>query len=96
MRRRRCSSQGVVTAHPPGRENFVGKHPFRVEAKAGDLAAAREVADRLDGKLAQAIECGDAPVTQLTDAQLYEIAAGRLTESEGELKALPAPGKSAA
>ena len=60
MRRRRCGSQGVITADHPGRENFVGKHPFRVEAKAADLAAAREVADRLDGKFAQAIECGDA------------------------------------
>jgi hypothetical protein len=59
------------------------------QAKAGDLAAAREVADRLDGKPGQAIEHGDVPLTQLTDAQLYAIAAGGLTETD--LVALPPP-----
>ena len=61
------------------------------QARAGELAAAHEVADRLDGKPAQAIEQGDAEVTQLTDAQLYEIAAGGLAQNEPLVKALPAP-----
>jgi hypothetical protein len=60
-------------------------------AEQGDLAAAREVADRLDGKAAQVIDYGDVPIDQLSDSQLYEIAAGRLTEKYQEPRALPAP-----
>jgi hypothetical protein len=29
------------------------------------------IADRLDGKAPQAIECGEVPIERLTDAQLY-------------------------
>ena len=63
-------------------------------AEQGDLAYIRELADRLDGRPAQAIEHGHVPITELTDAQLYEIAAGALRD-EGDLlpKALPPPRK---
>jgi hypothetical protein len=66
-------------------------------AEEGDLASMRELADRLDGRPAQIIDGYDnVPPKRLTDAQLNAIAACRLTESDCEPKALPAPGKSAA
>jgi hypothetical protein len=46
------------------------------KAEHGDLAAAREVIDRTDGKAVQAVDCGDISVEQLTEKQLHEIAAG--------------------
>lgn len=49
-------------------------------AEEGDLAAIREIADRLDGKPAQVIDRRELPVTELTDAELYAIAAGELHE----------------
>jgi hypothetical protein len=52
--------------------------------------------DRLDGKAAQVIDQGQMTVTQLTDNQLYEIAARGLTETNLVPKALPAPRKPAA
>jgi hypothetical protein len=64
------------------------------QAEAGDLAAAREVADRLDGKPAQAVDYGELTVKQLTDSQLLEIASGGLSEKEP--LALPPPLKPAA
>jgi hypothetical protein len=60
------------------------------KAEEGDLAAIREIADRLDGKPAQAVEVGDVPPERLTDAQLYAIAAGGLPERE-EMKVLLLP-----
>ena len=60
-------------------------------AERGDLAAAREVIDRLDGKAVQAVDYGEVSVEQLTDAQLYAIAAGEFIERE--LPALPPPRK---
>ncbi|MHC2582665.1 hypothetical protein ACVI1J_005160 [Bradyrhizobium diazoefficiens] len=62
-------------------------------AEQGDLSYIRELADRLDGRPAQAIEYGDVPIRELTDAQLYEIASGGLDRDEGVPKALPAPTK---
>jgi hypothetical protein len=42
----------------------------------GDLLSIREIADRLDGKCAQVIERGDAPVEALSDAELFAIIRG--------------------
>jgi len=41
-------------------------------AEQGDLPAAREIIDRLDGRPAQSVEYGHLPVAELTDSQLYE------------------------
>ena len=63
------------------------------KAEEGELAAIREIADRLDGRPAQMIDRGDVPVTQLTDEELLAIATGALPERE-EMKVLllpPAP-----
>jgi hypothetical protein len=43
------------------------------KAEEGDLAAIREVADRLDGKPAQVIDRGDVPIEKLTDEELQQI-----------------------
>ena len=62
-------------------------------AAEGDLAAIREIADRLDGRPAQVIDRRDLPIDQLTDAELSAIAGGALPERE-EMKVLllpPAP-----
>jgi hypothetical protein len=42
---------------------------------------------------AQVIDHGEIPITQLTDSQLYEIAAGALPEKNKRPKALPPPRK---
>ena len=63
------------------------------KAEEGELAAIREIADRLDGKPAQVIDRRDVPINQLTDEELLAIAAGALPERE-EMKVLllpPAP-----
>ena len=49
-------------------------------AAEGDLAAIREIADRLDGRPAQVIDRRDLPITELTDGELLAIAAGALPE----------------
>jgi hypothetical protein len=54
------------------------------KAKEGDLAAIREIADRLDGKPVQMLDRRDVPVTELSDAELLAIAAGGLSEREEE------------
>jgi hypothetical protein len=51
-------------------------------AEEGDLAAIREIADRLDGKPAQVIDRGDVPIRELSDSQLHFIASGGLSEPE--------------
>ena len=74
------------------------------KAEQGDLAAARELADRLDGKPGQIqmVDFRKLAPEQMTDELLAAIVAGRLTESDEliesdcEPKALPAPGKSTA
>jgi hypothetical protein len=63
-------------------------------AEQGDLPAAREIIDRLDGRAVQSIDYGDAPLRELTDSQLYEIAGSGSAEEYPQLKALPAPQKS--
>jgi hypothetical protein len=60
------------------------------KAEEGELAAIREIADRLDGKTAQVIDRHDVPVTQLTDEELLAIAAGASPERE-EMKVLLLP-----
>jgi hypothetical protein len=52
------------------------------KAEEGELAAIREIADRLDGKPAQVIDRRDVPVTELTDEELLAIAAGASPERE--------------
>jgi hypothetical protein len=42
----------------------------------GDLAALREIGDRLDGKCAQIVERGDVPVETLSDRELFAIIKG--------------------
>lgn len=62
------------------------------KAMAGDLAAIREVADRLDGKSIQATDLtinDNRTAHDLSDAELAEIAAG-----SGERAASPADGAS--
>ena len=47
------------------------------KAEEGDLPSAREVADRLDGKPAQTVDCGNnLTVDLLSDQQLLAIASG--------------------
>jgi hypothetical protein len=61
-------------------------------AEGGDLAAIREIADRLDGKPAQVVDRRDVSVRELTDAELLEIAAGGLSEhKEDSAKVLLLP-----
>jgi hypothetical protein len=43
------------------------------KAEQGDIQAIREVADRLDGKPAQAIERSDLPLEALSDLELFVI-----------------------
>ena len=63
------------------------------KAEEGELAAIREIADRLDGKPIQMLDRRDVPLNQLTDEELEAIAAGALPERE-EMKLFllpPAP-----
>lgn len=54
------------------------------KAEQGDIQAIREIADRLDGKPAQAIERGDAPLEAMTDQQLFAIMRGESCEPVDE------------
>jgi hypothetical protein len=61
-------------------------------ATEGELAAIREIADRLDGKPIQMLDRRDIPVTEMTDAELFAIAAGGLPEDkENDTKVLLLP-----
>src|SRR6516225_7696110 len=60
------------------------------KAEEGELAAIREIADRLDGKPVQMLDRRDVPLNQLTDEELLAIAAGALPERE-EIKVLLLP-----
>ena len=51
-------------------------------AEEGDLAAIRELADRLDGKPTQVFDGRDAPIHELSDAELHLIASGGSPRSE--------------
>jgi hypothetical protein len=50
------------------------------KAEEGDLAAIRELADRLDGKPAQVVDRRDVPIEQLSDEELYLIISEELAE----------------
>ena len=63
------------------------------KAEEGELAAIREIADRLDGKPVQMLDRRDVPLNQLTDEELLAIAAGALPERE-EILLLPLAPKS--
>jgi hypothetical protein len=58
------------------------------KAEEGDLPSISGLIDRLDGKAAQVSDQGQMTVTQLTDSQLYEIAARGLTETNLVPKAI--------
>jgi len=60
------------------------------KAEEGELAAIREIADRLDGKPVQMLDRRDVPLNQLTDEELVAIAAGALPERD-ETKVLLLP-----
>src|SRR5262245_52870785 len=45
------------------------------KAEEGDLAAIREIADRLDGKPTQVVDRRDVPAEELSDAELHLILA---------------------
>ena len=51
------------------------------KAEQGDLAAIREIADRLDGKPAQVIDRGAVSIHDLSDAELDLIASGGSAQS---------------
>lgn len=52
------------------------------KAEEGDLAAIREIADRLDGKPAQVVDRRDVPAEELTDGELYLIASRGLPDAK--------------
>ena len=60
-------------------------------AEQGDLAAAREVIDRLDGRPVQAIDRHEVLLAELCDAELIWIASGGRIEDER--KVIPPPSK---
>jgi hypothetical protein len=45
------------------------------KAEEGDLAAIREIADRLDGKPVQMVDRHDVPLRELSDAELLHVIA---------------------
>ena len=64
------------------------------KAEEGDLAAIREVADRLDGKPVQVVDRRDAAIEELSDAELHLIATGGLPRAEQpEVLLIPPPSK---
>jgi hypothetical protein len=64
------------------------------KAEEGDLAAIRELADRLDGKPVQVVDRRDVAIDELSDAELHLIAMGGLPRSEQpEVLLIPPPSK---
>jgi|tagenome__1003787_1003787.scaffolds.fasta_scaffold20965165_5 hypothetical protein len=61
------------------------------KAEEGDLAAIRELADRLDGKPMQVIDRRDVTIEELSDADLQQIAAGGLRSEQREVLLIPPP-----
>ena len=58
-------------------------------AEEGELAAIREIADRLDGKPAQMLDRRDVPITELTRAELLAIASGaRVVDGDDDVSLL--------
>ena len=63
------------------------------QAEQGDLAAAREIIDRTDGKAVQQLTAAMYQSAQLTDSQLHEIAGRGWNDDDALPKALPPPRK---
>ena len=61
------------------------------KAEEGELAAIREVADRLDGKPVQMLDRRGVSINELTDAELLAFAAGALPEPPEEPSVLLLP-----
>jgi hypothetical protein len=76
-----------------GRRLRVIAEKLAEKAEQGDIQAIREVGDRLDGKVVQAIERGDGPIEAMTDQQLMAIIRGGSREPliEPELICGPIP-----
>ncbi|MBR0749134.1 hypothetical protein JQ582_34920 [Bradyrhizobium japonicum] len=60
------------------------------KAEQGDFASIRELIDRLDGKAVQVIDRQDVPIHELSDAELYRIAASGGSSVETMLLIPPA------
>jgi len=59
-------------------------------SEEGELAAIREIADRLDGKPAQMLDRRDVPITELTRAELLAIASGAwVVDGDDDVLLLP-------
>jgi hypothetical protein len=69
-----------LRSNPLALRRIAGKLVER--AQEGDLAAIKEIADRLDGKPAQVIDRRYVPLVELSDAELLAIAADALPEHE--------------
>jgi hypothetical protein len=64
------------------------------KAEEGDLAAIKELADRLDGRPVQVVDRRDAAIEELSDAELHLIAMGGLPRSQQpEVLLIPPPSK---
>lgn len=59
------------------------------KAEQGNLAYIHELIDRLDGKPAQIIDRQDVSIEQLSDAELYRIAAGGQPREEYKMLLIP-------
>ena len=87
--------QLALRGHPQRLRRIAEK--LTEKAEEGDLTAIRELADRLDGKPTQIIDQRDAPLEQLSDAELYAIASGGLPRTEQpEVLLISPPAKSRA
>lgn len=60
------------------------------KAEQGNLAYIHELIDRLDGKAVQVVDRQDVPIHELSDAELYRIAAGGGRSAETMLLIPPA------
>jgi len=59
------------------------------KAEEGDLAAIREIADRLDGKPAQAIDRRDVPVEKMSDEELHFLLSAELEADTPKVLLIP-------
>jgi hypothetical protein len=59
-------------------------------AEEGHLSSIRELVGRFDGRPAQSIDRHDVLITELSDSELYVIAAGGPVGNELDMKVLPA------
>jgi hypothetical protein len=77
---------------PPGEGKIkIGKHAYSGnKAEQGNLAYIHELIDRLDGKAVQVVDRQDLPIHELSDAELYRIAAGGGMNAETMLLIPPA------